>query len=190
MCFISLNSLPPPLLVDNWAMLFAQRLSLKEKTSLHICYCLVSPYLEATERHYDFIIRGLQEIEKVCLWLDLSATYYHQTLCDISSHGRIKFRFRISYQTIYPVEVLVPCFKKIPKLLRFVNYFGRLGFSKLARPNRNGEKVVSIVALPLFATSSPVCRILYMQTSRLLAAVIQWLPDLYTHSMRHPILHC
>lgn len=59
-------------LQDNWAMLFAQRLALKEKTSLHVCFCLVSPFLEATERHYDFVIRGLQEVEKDCQKLDIN----------------------------------------------------------------------------------------------------------------------
>ncbi|CAE1268455.1 phrB [Acanthosepion pharaonis] len=56
-------------LQDNWAMLFAQRLALKEKTSLHVCFCLVSPFMEATERHYDFVIRGLQEVEKPVDWM-------------------------------------------------------------------------------------------------------------------------
>ncbi|XP_052830650.1 deoxyribodipyrimidine photo-lyase isoform X1 [Octopus bimaculoides] len=56
---------------DNWAMLFAQRLALKEKTSLHVCFCVVVPFLEATKRHYDFLLNGLKEVEKECCNLDI-----------------------------------------------------------------------------------------------------------------------
>ena len=50
---------------DNWAMLYAQRLALKMEVPLHVCFCLVPKFLDATIRHYRFILKGLEEVEKV-----------------------------------------------------------------------------------------------------------------------------
>lgn len=50
---------------DNWAFLYAQRLALKQELPLHICFCLVPKFLDATIRHYGFMLRGLQEVAKV-----------------------------------------------------------------------------------------------------------------------------
>ena len=52
--------------VDNWALLYAQRMALKQQAPLIVCFCLPSKYLEATFRQYSFMIKGLQEVEKVC----------------------------------------------------------------------------------------------------------------------------
>lgn len=48
---------------DNWALLFAQNLALKNKRPLIVIFNLVPDFLEATIRQYGFMIRGLQEIE-------------------------------------------------------------------------------------------------------------------------------
>lgn len=50
---------------DNWGLLFAQRLAMKQKISLHVCFCLVPKFLDATIRHYHFMLEGLKEVEKV-----------------------------------------------------------------------------------------------------------------------------
>jgi deoxyribodipyrimidine photo-lyase len=49
---------------DNWALLFAQELAIKQKASLGVIFCLVPQFLGATIRQYGFMIRGLQEVEK------------------------------------------------------------------------------------------------------------------------------
>jgi deoxyribodipyrimidine photo-lyase len=49
---------------DNWALLFAQELAIKQKTPLSVIFCLVPQFLNATIRQYGFMIKGLQEIEK------------------------------------------------------------------------------------------------------------------------------
>jgi len=49
---------------DNWALLFAQALAMKEKSSLAVVFCLVPKFLGATTRQYSFMIKGLQEIER------------------------------------------------------------------------------------------------------------------------------
>ena len=50
---------------DNWSLLYAQKLALKQNLPLHVCFCLVPTFLGATFRHYYFMIEGLKEVEKV-----------------------------------------------------------------------------------------------------------------------------
>uniref|UniRef100_A0A8C5X769 Deoxyribodipyrimidine photo-lyase n=1 Tax=Malurus cyaneus samueli TaxID=2593467 RepID=A0A8C5X769_9PASS len=57
---------------DNWAFLYAQRLALKQELPLHVCFCLVPKFLEATIRHYRFMLRGLQEVAEECAELNIS----------------------------------------------------------------------------------------------------------------------
>lgn len=52
---------------DNWAFLYAQRLALKQELPLRVCFCLVPKFLDATIRHYDFMLKGLQEMTEVQL---------------------------------------------------------------------------------------------------------------------------
>lgn len=56
---------------DNWALLFAQRLALKSKVSLHVVFCLVPKFLDSTIRHYHFMLRGLEEVESECQMLNI-----------------------------------------------------------------------------------------------------------------------
>jgi len=46
---------------DNWALLKAQDLALEKKASLLVCFCLVPKFLDATLRHFDFMLQGLAE---------------------------------------------------------------------------------------------------------------------------------
>lgn len=57
---------------DNWAFLFAQKLALKNKLPLHVCFCLLPKFLDANTRHYRFLVKGLQEIEAECIELNIS----------------------------------------------------------------------------------------------------------------------
>lgn len=49
---------------DNWALLFAQDLSLRQRRPLFVVFCLVPDFLGSAMRHYRFMIRGLQEVEE------------------------------------------------------------------------------------------------------------------------------
>lgn len=49
---------------DNWALLLAQELALERKAELSVCFCLVPKFLDATLRHFDFMLRGLHETAK------------------------------------------------------------------------------------------------------------------------------
>jgi deoxyribodipyrimidine photo-lyase len=48
---------------DNWALLFAQQLALKRKKELAVIFSLVPEFLSATLRQYDFMLKGLAEVE-------------------------------------------------------------------------------------------------------------------------------
>ncbi|XP_063162331.1 deoxyribodipyrimidine photo-lyase-like [Candoia aspera] len=56
---------------DNWAFLYAQRLALKQRLPLHVCFCLVPKFLDATIRHFGFMLRGLKEVAEECQVLDI-----------------------------------------------------------------------------------------------------------------------
>jgi deoxyribodipyrimidine photo-lyase len=48
---------------DNWALLFAQNLAMKQHVPLCVIFCLAPDFLGATTRQYRFMLRGLREIE-------------------------------------------------------------------------------------------------------------------------------
>jgi deoxyribodipyrimidine photo-lyase len=50
---------------DNWALLFVQQLALEKNRSLAVVFNLVPKFLDATLRQYDFMLKGLIEIERV-----------------------------------------------------------------------------------------------------------------------------
>ncbi len=49
---------------DNWALLFAQELAIKQNLPIAVLFCLVPHFLGATIRQYSFMIKGLLEVEK------------------------------------------------------------------------------------------------------------------------------
>ena len=49
---------------DNWALLFAQELAIRQKSPLAVVFCLLPKFLGATIRQYGFMLKGLQEVEK------------------------------------------------------------------------------------------------------------------------------
>lgn len=56
---------------DNWAFLYAQRLALKQKLPLHVVFCLVPKFLNATIRHYGFMLKGMKEVAEDCKELNI-----------------------------------------------------------------------------------------------------------------------
>ncbi len=56
---------------DNWALLFAQELALKSQQPLLVFFVLTPNFPGATWRAYDFMIKGLQEIESRLRELDV-----------------------------------------------------------------------------------------------------------------------
>ena len=56
---------------DNWALLQAQSLAVEHKRPLVVVFCLVPDYPGANIRHYGFMLKGLQEVEKNLLKLNI-----------------------------------------------------------------------------------------------------------------------
>ncbi len=52
---------------DNWALLFAQNLALSYNRPLRVAFCIVPKFIGATQRHYRFMISGLQQVERELL---------------------------------------------------------------------------------------------------------------------------
>ena len=48
---------------DNWALLHAQEQALRKGAPLYVLFCLVPKFLDATLRQYDFMLKGLEEVE-------------------------------------------------------------------------------------------------------------------------------
>jgi len=49
---------------DNWALLYAQDLALRQSSPLLVVFCLAPKFLGATARQYGFMLRGLEEVEQ------------------------------------------------------------------------------------------------------------------------------
>jgi deoxyribodipyrimidine photo-lyase len=49
---------------DNWALLYAQEQARLLRTPLAVVFCLVPEFLGATLRQYDFMLRGLEQVEQ------------------------------------------------------------------------------------------------------------------------------
>lgn len=56
---------------DNWALLSAQDLALKNRQPVVAVFCLAASFLGATARHYDFMLAGLKELESDLAKLDI-----------------------------------------------------------------------------------------------------------------------
>lgn len=70
---------------DNWALLYAQKLALKTRLPLHVCYILhdrIFPPATATRRHYSFLLHGLRPVAEECARLNIA---FH--LIDASTDG-------------------------------------------------------------------------------------------------------
>ncbi|XP_022068813.2 CPD photolyase [Acanthochromis polyacanthus] len=63
---------------DNWALIHAQRLAMKENLPLHVCFCLVVPKSQlSTLRHFSFMLKGLEEVAKECKHLGIQFHLLH-----------------------------------------------------------------------------------------------------------------
>lgn len=49
---------------DNWALIFAKRLADEKQVPLIVAFSLVSDFQFATERHFNFMLKGLMQVEK------------------------------------------------------------------------------------------------------------------------------
>ncbi|XP_012254558.2 deoxyribodipyrimidine photo-lyase isoform X2 [Athalia rosae] len=57
---------------DNWAFLFAQKIAIKNAVPLHICFSVLPKFLDATIRHFKFLLKGLEQVEAECNNLNIN----------------------------------------------------------------------------------------------------------------------
>ncbi|XP_063992936.1 deoxyribodipyrimidine photo-lyase-like [Diachasmimorpha longicaudata] len=57
---------------DNWAFLYAQRVALKHRLPLHVCYCIETECQSTSFRHYKFLVRSLKEVQNECNELNIN----------------------------------------------------------------------------------------------------------------------
>ncbi len=69
---------------DNWCLLYAQQFAAEKGAQLRVIFCLVPKFLEATERHYSFMLTGLREVEsslrELCIPFEVLAGFSWETL--------------------------------------------------------------------------------------------------------------
>ena len=49
---------------DNWSLLYAQALGMRNSLPLHVVFCLADKFLDATFRHFKFMLDGLKEVQE------------------------------------------------------------------------------------------------------------------------------
>jgi deoxyribodipyrimidine photo-lyase len=57
---------------DNWALIYAQELALNHKQPIIVVFCLQPEFLNAESRIFDFMLEGLEIIEKDCIELNIT----------------------------------------------------------------------------------------------------------------------
>ena len=57
---------------DNWALIYAQELALNHKQPIIVVFCLQPEFLNAEPRIFDFMLDGLEIIEKDCIELNIT----------------------------------------------------------------------------------------------------------------------
>ena len=89
-------------------------MALKQEVPLFVCFCLPSKFLNTTYRQYSFMIKGLQEVEKVQYYeivmscglnfFDLKilkpASGLKEKLNSIMSFGKAALTFCLSWATL------------------------------------------------------------------------------------------
>eukprot|EP00927_Polykrikos_kofoidii_P027161 TRINITY_DN24000_c0_g1_i1.p1 TRINITY_DN24000_c0_g1~~TRINITY_DN24000_c0_g1_i1.p1 ORF type:complete len:529 (-),score=97.05 TRINITY_DN24000_c0_g1_i1:159-1745(-) len=71
---------------DNWALLHARDIAVASGGRLMVVFALVPRFLEATLRQYDFMLRGLREVEAELLELRIQ---FKLLTCDYGQHARV-----------------------------------------------------------------------------------------------------
>lgn len=94
---------------DNWALVYAQRFALQYKCPLYVTFYLMSHYSVAGIRQYDWMLKGLEQVEKQCHLLgiqfhlrlgyakDLIADYCEENEIDIVVADMIPLRDPLSW---------------------------------------------------------------------------------------------
>ncbi|CAH2050796.1 unnamed protein product, partial [Iphiclides podalirius] len=58
--------------VDDYKQALELKLALKNEVPLHVCFCLIAKYLDASVRQFHFLIKGLEKVAAECKKLNIS----------------------------------------------------------------------------------------------------------------------
>lgn len=104
-------------------MLFAQRLALKYELPLHVCFCILPKFLDATLRHYKFLLGGLKEVDSDLKNLDIQFHLLHGEPNTVVIDFIKKYEIGVLITDFFPLRL--PMFwvndilKKLPKNVAF-----------------------------------------------------------------------
>lgn len=80
---------------DNWALICAQKFALQNKCPLYVTFYLMSHYSVAGTRQYEFLLGGLQQVEKQCqklgIQFHLELGYAKDLIVDYCEENEIDF---------------------------------------------------------------------------------------------------
>lgn len=71
---------------DNWALLHARDLAVASGGKLCVAFCLVPTFLDATIRQFDFMLRGLREVEAELRELNIP---FELLMCEYGKHAAV-----------------------------------------------------------------------------------------------------
>lgn len=69
---------------DNWAMILAAQIASQKKSKLIVAFTLVPEFLDATWRHYEYILKGLLDVESGLKLIEIEFVFL---LCDEPSNA-------------------------------------------------------------------------------------------------------
>lgn len=80
---------------DNWALVYAQKIALHHKCPLYVTFYLMSHYSVAGIRQYDWMLKGLEQVEKQChllgIQFHLRLGYAKDLIADYCEENEIDF---------------------------------------------------------------------------------------------------
>lgn len=125
---------------DNWALICAQKFALQHSCPLYVTFYLMSHYSVAGIRQYDFMLRGLQQVEKQCQNLGIQ---FHLEL------GYAKDEID-EYCEEYDIDLVIADFCPLRDPLSWVEEAGR----KLKKKNIPLYQVDAHNIVPVWITSN------------------------------------
>ncbi|XP_050541130.1 deoxyribodipyrimidine photo-lyase-like [Daktulosphaira vitifoliae] len=100
---------------DNWAFLYAQKLALKNKVSLHITFCRLQKFLDCSLRHYKHIFDGLKELEAECNSLNIQFHFLIGCAADVLPDFVKKHKLGVIVVDFMPLREHISWVKQLAK---------------------------------------------------------------------------
>lgn len=96
---------------------------------LHVCFCILPKFLDATIRHYKFLLKNLQQVEEECKSLNINFSLLHGEPNSVILEFVQKYKMGAVITDFFPLRL--PMFwvedlkKKLPENVPFcqVNLF-------------------------------------------------------------------